>query len=148
MAANIYLAAPFFNDEQIQRLQQVEKALIENTSIDNVFVPMNDTNAAGLEFGTPQWRDLAYHEDLAGLTNADVVVAVYDYEAGYSDPGTMFEIGYAVANQIPVVVYYQQHQSVNLMIAQGLHYYCHQLAELSVLNFMQLPEKPFTGEVF
>ncbi len=148
MAANIYLAAPFFNDEQIQRLQAVEKVLNANSSVGNVFVPMNDTNAAGLEFGTPQWRDLAYHEDLAGLTNADVVVAVYDYEATYSDPGTMFEIGYAVANKIPVLVYYENHQSVNLMIAQGLTYYCHQLAELRELNFVTLPEKPFTGEVF
>ncbi|MFD0898586.1 nucleoside 2-deoxyribosyltransferase [Loigolactobacillus binensis] len=148
MAANIYLAAPFFDDDQIERLQAVEQTLKQNPTVANIFVPMNDTNAAGLEFGTPQWRNLAYHEDLAGLTSADVVVAVYDYKAGYSDPGTMFEIGYAVAKQIPVVVYYQQHHSVNLMIAQGLHHYCHQLIELTQLNFEHLPEKPFTGEVF
>ncbi|MFC6170228.1 nucleoside 2-deoxyribosyltransferase [Loigolactobacillus jiayinensis] len=148
MAANIYLAAPFFNDDQIQRLQAVEQTLKTNPSVGNIFVPMNDTNATGLEIGTPQWRNLVYHEDLAGLENADVVVAIYDYEAENSDPGTMFEIGFAVANKIPVLVYYENHQRVNLMIAQGLHYYCHQLAELSQLNFIDLPEKPFTGEVF
>lgn len=147
VAASVYLAGPFFDDEQRKILQAVETNLRHNESVQSVFVPMKETNQAGLEPGTAAWRKLVYQEDLAGLTQADVLVAIYDYGADASDPGTMFEIGYAAAHHMPIVVYNQQQPILNLMIAESLTYYCTAVKQLRQLDFSQLPHKGYPGKV-
>lgn len=144
----LYLAAPFFNDAQTTRLNQVAAALQQNPTVSHVFSPMNDTNAAGLTFGTPEWQQLVYNEDTQGLNEADVLLAVYDYDHANADPGTMFEIGYAVAKQIPVVVFCEGSQPINLMISQGLTTFTQDLKTLTTLDFTHLPHLPYTGEVY
>lgn len=144
----LYLAAPFFNDDQINRLHQVATALQQNPTVSHVFSPMDDTNAAGLPFGTPEWQQLVYHEDTQGLNDADVLLAVYDYDGANADPGTMFEIGYAVAKEMPVVVFCEGPQPINLMISQGLTTFTQDLQALATLDFTNLPQLPYTGEVY
>lgn len=147
MAAAVYLAGPFFDDEQRQILQSVEENLRLNKSVESLFVPMKETNQTNLELGTAAWRKLVYQEDLTGLTQADVLVAIYDYGASASDPGTMFEIGYAAAHHMPIVVYNQQQPNLNLMIAESLTYYCTDVQQLQQLDFAQLPHKSYVGKV-
>lgn len=123
-------------------------ALQQNQTVSHVFNPMTDTNAAGLTFGTPAWQQLVYREDTQGLRAADVLLAIYDYEGAYADPGTMFEIGYAVARQMPVVVYCEGAQPLNLMISQGLTAFVQTIPALSTLDFGNLSQLPYTGQVY
>ncbi|PIO82453.1 nucleoside 2-deoxyribosyltransferase [Loigolactobacillus backii] len=144
----IYLAGPFFSTEQIKRLKKVAVKLQQNPTVENYFSPMMDTNHAGLEEGTKKWQALVYQEDMAGLTTADVVVAIYDYIPGYTDPGTMFEIGYATAKKIPVVLYHEGPEPLNLMISQGLTTYVTEVKQLATLDFTNLPKIAYQGDVF
>lgn len=39
MSKNVYLASPFFDKEQIERVERVEKALAANQTLSSVFSP-------------------------------------------------------------------------------------------------------------
>ena len=86
---SIYLAAPFFNVGQQWVVDETREALQDIGF--NVFSPIHDVGA-GLA------NDVA-GEDLEALERSGVVLAILD---GW-DPGTLFEVGYAMALGIPVV---------------------------------------------
>lgn len=86
----IYLAGPFFNVGQQWVIDEARGALRDMGF--TVFSPIHDV-------GEGLASDVA-SEDLAGLDRSKVVLAILDG----LDPGTIFEIGYARARDIPVVV--------------------------------------------
>lgn len=86
---HIYLAAPFFNVGQQWVVDETRGALRDMGF--NVFSPIHDVGA-GLA------SDVA-SADLEALGRAGVVLAILDG----LDPGTLFEVGHAVALGIPVV---------------------------------------------
>jgi nucleoside 2-deoxyribosyltransferase len=84
-----YLAAPFFN---IQQRWLVEEARLHMKHIGlDVFSPAHDVGVGSAEQVAPA--------DLAGLAQCDRVLALVDG----ADTGTLFEVGYARARDIPVV---------------------------------------------
>ena len=86
---SIYLAAPFFNVGQQWVVDETREALKDMGF--NVFSPIHDVGA-GLA------NDVA-GADLEALGQSGVVLAILDG----LDPGTLFEVGHAVALGIPVV---------------------------------------------
>ena len=74
---NIYIASPFFSDDQIDRVQRVEQALTANKTVDKFFSPRL-ADAENLEYGTLPWRDFIFKNDIKHLDEATVVVAVVD----------------------------------------------------------------------
>ena len=86
----IYLAAPFFNTAEQWRVDEVRDALKDMGF--KVFSPIHDVGIGPSEEVTPA--------DLFGLEQSGVVIALLDG----LDPGTVFEVGYARAKGIPVVV--------------------------------------------
>lgn len=86
----IYLAAPFFNTAEQWRVDEVRDALKDMGF--KVFSPIHDVGIGPSEEVTPA--------DLFGLEQSGVVIALLDG----LDPGTVFEVGYARAKDIPVVV--------------------------------------------
>jgi hypothetical protein len=86
----IYLAAPFFNTAEQWRVDEVRDALKDMGF--KVFSPIHDVGIGPSEEVTPA--------DLFGLEQSGVVIALLDG----LDPGTLFEVGYARAKGIPVVV--------------------------------------------
>ncbi|ETW69330.1 nucleoside deoxyribosyltransferase [Lacticaseibacillus rhamnosus 2166] len=77
--AQVYLAAPFFDPAQTKRLNQVLAALNENESVSGIFSPRDDTNKAGLTENSPAWQRQVFGEDIRGLHQATVMVAILDY---------------------------------------------------------------------
>ncbi|KRO18032.1 nucleoside 2-deoxyribosyltransferase [Lacticaseibacillus saniviri] len=144
----IYLAAPFFDPEQLDRLAQVRTALEQNPTVTAVFSPMHHTNAAGLTENTPEWQQLVFNEDVGGLEQADAVVAVLDYAHQLTDPGTAFEIGYAYANKMPVVGVAVTDVAMNLMFQGAMRYFTRDIAALATVDFGALPSQPYVGPVF
>ncbi|WP_420843293.1 nucleoside 2-deoxyribosyltransferase [Lactobacillus selangorensis] len=144
---SIYLAGPFFDTRQLERLRRVQATLAKNPTIGSIFVPMDESAEISEPEGSPAWRQKTYASDLNGINSADLMVALYDYQAGEPDSGTMFEIGYAAAHQMPVVVYHEGPENVNLMIAEALTYYTDTLKDLELLDFDDLPARPYTGKV-
>jgi hypothetical protein len=86
----VYLAAPFFSLGERWVVEQLRNALVDQGF--EVFSPLHDVGVGEPEHVAPA--------DLKGLREASVVLACVDR----MDPGTLFEIGYARAKKIPVVV--------------------------------------------
>ena len=66
------------------------------------------------EVGTDELPDIIAREDLRGLEQSNVVLALIPD----LDPGTIFEIGFARARRIPVVAYGEgiQHSHLTMLI--------------------------------
>lgn len=89
-ATQIYLAGPFFNTAQQWLIDEARGALTDMGF--KVFSPVHEVGFGPAEEVAPA--------DLHGLDESGLVLAIMDG----LDPGTIFEIGYARAKRIPVVV--------------------------------------------
>lgn len=155
---NVYLAAPFFDDAQKQRIEQVKAALIANPTInsDGIFIP-EEHQFEEEPFGSRAWQQYVYASDMRQVHRADLVVAILDYDmtsaTNEPDSGTMFEVGAAVAEKTPVlIVQFDAKKDLNLMISQGLTAYFdvnqNGLKELASYDCNDLRSKPAHRPVF
>ena len=101
----IYLAGPFFNYGERWLVNLVRDSLI-NLGI-AVFSPLHDVG-----LGPP---DKVAPADIRGLEDCDAVLALLDGV----DSGTLFEVGYAKAKNIPVVGFAEQPRNPNLTMLLG-----------------------------
>lgn len=144
---NIYLASPFFSEEQIDRVQRVEQALDANETVDGYFSPRL-ADPDDLEYGSLPWRDFIFNNDISHLDAADVVVAVVDYLEDHVDSGTAYEIGYAHAAKKPIIIVQEKEPKLNLMISESLTHYFTDVAELAEYDFTKLETNTYIGDVF
>lgn len=153
--ANIYLASPFFSEDQLERVMRVEQALDQNPFVNEYFSPRGE-QLTHLAFGTKEWATAVYQNDVNHVDWADVVVAVLDFDGetelhgvrhGHVDSGTAMEIGYAVAKGKPVILVHEKGGIVNLMLSQSCQAYLESAEDIENYNFLQMPAIPFTGEV-
>lgn len=147
MAKKIYLASPFFDEEQIDRVSRAESALAKNKTASSVFSPREHQHEE-FEMFSNEWRIATYNGDVDAINDADIMVAVIDYVGQEVDPGTAWEFGYAVANNIPVIVVKEKEGSVNLMMGIPLTAYLTSVDDLATYDFDAVTEIPFTGEIF
>lgn len=85
--ARVYVAGPFFTTGERWLVETVRDQL-DSLGV----IPWSPVHEVG------HGENIA-HADLAGLRSSDAVLALLDH----SDSGTIFEVGWAVAAQIPVV---------------------------------------------
>lgn len=155
----VYLAAPFFSEQQKKRIQLVQQSLLLNNTIDsqNIFLP-EEHQFEDEKFGSRAWQQYVFASDMRQIQRADIVVAILDFklENGHDnegDSGTMFEIGAAFEKKIPIaLIQFDPSKELNLMLAQSLTAYFDAsksgLTELSAYNFDVLKSKPATRKVF
>jgi hypothetical protein len=86
----IYLAGPFFSISERWLVETVRDELHSLGA--DVWSPVHEVGHGGLEVA---------QKDLDGLLECDVVLALLDH----ADPGTVFEVGWAVRHGIPVIGY-------------------------------------------
>jgi nucleoside deoxyribosyltransferase len=120
----VYLAGPFFSDQQTERLDSIQKLLEQNDTIGDIFRPGKD-EYTDAEFGSFEWQTAVFKHDINNINVSDIVVAELDYklEEQLSEPdsGTAWECGYAFANNIPVFgVRFDAAPPLNLMLAGSL----------------------------
>ena len=144
MSKRVYLASPFFNERQVFLMEKVRDILRAKGL--EVFVP-NEHQNDHLKFGSIEWREATFSSDVKGIYTADVVVAIID-EGNYSDSGTAWEIGYAFAKNIPVIVVNTSGNTINLMIADSLRALVTSFEELEAYDFEELPRKPYEDYVW
>ena len=140
----VYLASPFFNDAEIERMEKV-KNILRDRGLD-VFVPSEHQNPQ-LEFGSREWRKSTFDSDVMGIHCADIVVAII-CNGNYSDSGTAWEIGYSFALGKPVVVVNLTGETINLMIADSLHALVTSYDELKEYDFEKMEKKPYLNYVW
>lgn len=94
--ARVYLASPFHTLSQ-RWLVHLARDVLQGLGSD-VFSPFHDVGPGGTEVA---------EKDLAGLRACSAVFAVLDG----SDPGTVFEAGYATARGLPVICYAEHEET-------------------------------------
>ena len=138
----IYLASPFFNDEELKNVKKAEEILMKRGF--QVFSPRlnevrNDENTQ-----SALWSKETFMNDKRFIDWADVVVMLY--YGGYSDSGTAWECGYAYGTHTPVVVVHLGNDS-NLMVHEGCHSNI-KLEDLAAYDFDKMPALPYNGKMF
>lgn len=105
----VYLAGPFFNEEQIERINYLED-LLDNLGFD-VFSPRQ---ASLIKPGATKLDMIKTFEgNVSHIVEADFVLAVLDG----NDSGTLFECGYAY-EKVPVLYFNEtRDKGPNLMLA-------------------------------
>lgn len=147
MADYLYLAGPFFDDEQVERISKVEAALDANSTVKDYFSPRK-YQYDGLEFGTKEWRKAVYQNDIDNLEKANAVLAIVDFEGEQVDSGTAFEIGHAVKAGIPVIIFQEKDiDKLNVMISDSLTAYLKTTDEILNYDFDQLAKNEYNGSV-
>jgi hypothetical protein len=101
----VYLAGPFFNLAQRWLIEEARDAL-RSQGLD-VFSPLHDVGRGTAEQVAPA--------DLEGLCNCDRVLALVDG----ADVGTIFELGYARARNLPIVAFAQAMPREDLKMISG-----------------------------
>lgn len=108
----VYLAGPFFNEEQIERVDYIED-LLDKYGFD-VFSPRQ---ASRVTPNCSQEDMLAtFKGNTDNIDRADFVLAILDGK----DSGTNFEAGYAYAKKVPVLYFNEtrpKEKGPNLMLA-------------------------------
>ena len=138
----IYLASPFFNEEELRNVALAEKILTERGF--TVFSPRLNEVRTEETVGSRAWSKETIMNDRRFIDWADAVVMLY--YGGYSDSGTAWECGYAFGTNTPVVVV-QLGEDSNLMIHEGCHTNI-SMDELSEYDFETMPYKPYEGKMF
>lgn len=101
----IYLAAPFFTFGERWVANQARNAL-KGIGL-NVFSPFHDV-------GHGKAFDVV-HKDIEGLNDSEIVFAIVDG----LDSGTLFEIGYAIAQNKKIVAFVQNESEESLKMLEG-----------------------------
>lgn len=145
---NVYLAGPFFSEKQVEIVKELRKALAENDTIGEVFVPMeHQMNDGELEEFTAPWAREVAKNDYTHVREADIVVAIVDFDGQDMDSGTAVEIGYAYALGKPVFLYHQEDHDimVNLMATEVTQAYFTDAQQVKEYDFKEMKHIPFTG---
>ncbi len=91
MSKKIYLASPFFNENELSVYFQVIKALRSKGY--EVYVPQEHEIENAWDYSNNVWGQKVYDEDVKALKSCDVVM-VLNFGM-YSDSGTAWEAGFA-----------------------------------------------------
>jgi len=140
----MYLAGPFFNSAQVELMATIEGAVAAAGF--KAFSPRLHARQLG-KGATPEQQRDTFDDDLVGLQEAGVVLAVLDWKLpdtervlkeywtnregklawrssedtilNIPDSGTVWEMGYAFSRNIPVVGFTENPRAVNLMLMQS-----------------------------
>ena len=143
----VYLAGPFFDDDQIDRIERMEKALAANPTVSEFFSPRTEQHDE-FEFGSKEWAKAIYKGDKDHLDPAEVVIAVIDYEGEHVDPGTAWGIGYSEAAKKPVILVKEKDGGINLMMTVPAHAVIPDVADVATYDFDALPANEWEGKTF
>ena len=144
MIKKIYLASPFFDKAELERVDKV-KEILDSKGLE-VFSPKEHQNEH-LEFGSIEWRKATFENDVKHIDWCDVVVAII-CKGNYDDSGTAWELGYAYATNKPVVLVNITGETINLMIADSIHALITSYDELKEYDFEKMEKKPYLNYVW
>lgn len=99
-----YIAGPFFKEGERERIEQLREFFKSDSFFDKYefFFPMDHKIPGGETMPNEEWAWNVFEMDVKELANSKLVIAIYDKH--YSDSGTAWELGFAYANHIPVLL--------------------------------------------
>lgn len=115
----VYLASPFFNDEENRYYEEMIKILRDEGH--KVFVPKEHEIPNAWDLPNAVWGENVFAVDILGIQKCDVVVVLN--HGMYSDSGTAWECGYAYALGKDVVNVLCGEGNYSLMMLNGCNTY-------------------------
>lgn len=115
----VYLASPFFNDEENKYYEKMIKMLRDEGH--KVFVPKEHEIPNAWDLPNALWGESVFAVDILGIQKCDVVVVLN--HGMYSDSGTAWECGYAYALGKDVVNVLCGEGNFSLMMLNGCNTY-------------------------
>ncbi|MEK3800397.1 nucleoside 2-deoxyribosyltransferase [Peribacillus sp. FSL H8-0477] len=140
--AKIYLASPFFNEEQLKHVSKAEQVLRDLGH--TVFSP-RENQLPEVEFGSFEWRTFVFKNDLEHIKWADITFGIIG--DNYDDTGTAWELGASYILGKPVLLFSPTGEIINLMITDSLHAYFEDWNDVENYDFATLPIKPYLKAV-
>ena len=122
---HVYIASPFFNPNQVTRVELVE-TLLEKLGI-SYFSPRKHSQLGDIQNPEERAKIFALNEE--SISAAEFVIAITDDK----DTGTIWEAGCAFARNIPVVYVafsLLPPQSFNLMLSESGYAVCRNKEQL------------------
>lgn len=99
----VYIASGWFSERTRDILDNLESHLGQHSSL-SVYSPRRDgIMLAPNQKHDPQLRESIFKENIRQILNSDIVIANIDSMDDHNDPGTIYEIGYAMASRVPVI---------------------------------------------
>ena len=112
-----YLAAPFFNKEELETYHKVIDYLRNYENYD-LYVPMEHTIEGAWDMSNAEWARKVFEEDVHAIDEAEVVFVIN--HGMYSDSGTAWECGYAYAkNKKVFLIVPSMEEESSLMMVNG-----------------------------
>lgn len=99
----IYVAGPFFTPEERKELEIMISWIKRNYYEEDLFIPMEHFIPNGEQLSNMAWAKKVYQMDVKAIDRCSQMIALY--LGHYSDTGTAWEIGYAAAKGIPVLLW-------------------------------------------
>ena len=118
----VYIAAPFFNDRQLETIEQIK--LMLNLHAVKYFSPKDESN-----FKQGDCPKEILDINCSGIIHSSLVIAVTDDK----DVGTMWEAGFAYAYNVPIIYLwldYKPGMKFNIMLAASGIGVCHTFMQL------------------
>lgn len=114
---DVYLAGPIFTSEDVKRCEIIE-GICEKLGL-SYFSPRLHSKV-DLSSGDREvlGTKIVEANERAIMESTFVLANVQGHSGSYSDSGTMYEIGFATGNNIPVATYTFEGFGLNLMISQ------------------------------
>lgn len=99
-----YIAGPFFREGERERLEKLREFFKSDEFFNKYefFFPMDHKIPGGESMPNGEWAWNVFEMDVKELATSKLVIAIYDTH--YSDTGTAWELGFAYANHIPVLL--------------------------------------------
>lgn len=153
----VYMANAWFNDEQERQRKLGMEAMKNNASIDyeNSFRPMEHQYKGWTINDHPdllrnaEWQRATFDSDVRAIDAADIVIAIYDPKKENSDPGVVWELGYAFAKGKPVFIVLPDNNTIplNLMPALSANNILF-MKDLADFDFNNKSVAPYEGPVY
>lgn len=122
---NVYIAAPFFNEAEVETVKRIE-GLLECMEL-KYFSPRTSGVLMDMDKKEAESKyDFIFRINIERLNWCDTVVAVIDNR----DIGTIWEMGFAFANEKDIISYTAHDYGLNIMLAKSVRYHAKSTVEL------------------
>lgn len=99
----VYCAGGWFTPNQ-DKVQTIMENVLRGREELNVYYPRHDgVKLESNQIHDPGMREKVFKDNISHIDTADLVIANLDGRDGYQDTGTCYEVGYAMAQGIPVI---------------------------------------------
>lgn len=121
----VYIAAPFFNEDQLDIVERVENFLINN-GID-FFSPRSGGVLKNMKKSDQaKTKNEIFDSNIKNMDECTHMIACVEHK----DTGTNFEIGYFYAKEKPIVLFSEKIGTVNIMLAESAISVCDDVGKL------------------